>query len=168
VLDQNGKRFEFDVLVNKGNDLRSDDAVIVKNDLAKIGVVARPALREWTVLLQEAQRKDFDAWLGGWSLDFVYDPRDLFHSEAINGKYNFVSFANPKADSLIDLGTSTVRRSDAKPIWSEFLRLLAEEQPYTWLYTLNERVGVSRRLRGVDEMDTRGVLRTIRQWWIAR
>ncbi len=167
VLDQNGRRFEFRLLVNKGNDLRSDAAVIVKNDLAKIGVVAEPAVREWTVLLQETQRKEYEAWLGGWNLDFVYNPRDLFHSEAIDGKYNFVSFANPKADSLIDVGVSLFDRAQAKPVWSEFFHLLAEQQPYTWLYTLNERVGVSRRLRGVETMDTRGYIRDIRHWWIA-
>jgi peptide/nickel transport system substrate-binding protein len=167
VLDQDGRRFEFRLLVNKGNDLRSDGAIIVKNDLAKIGVVAEPTVREWTVLLQETQRKEYEAWLGGWQLDFVYNPRDLFHSQAIDGKYNFVSFKNATADSLIDLGISIPDRAQSKPVWLAFFRLMAEQQPYTWLYTLNERVGVSRRLRGVETMDTRGYIRDIRHWWIA-
>jgi peptide/nickel transport system substrate-binding protein len=118
------------------------------------------------VLIQEAELKDFEAWLSSWVLDFTYNPRDLFHSEAINGKYNFVSFANHRADSLIDLGTSLARREDAKPVWAEFQRLLAEQQPYTWLYMPSELVGVSRRVRGAETMDTRSHIFDLRHWWV--
>lgn len=166
VLDQNGRRFEFNLMTNEDNDLRADMLVLIKDDLAKIGVVARPVLREWTVLLEETQRKDYDAFVSGWVPDFTYDPRDLFHSEAIDGRYNFVSFANPTADSLIDLGTATPRREEAKPIWSAFQRLLAEEQPYTWCYLVRERVGLSNRVHGVKPMDARGHIRQIPTWWL--
>ena len=166
VLDQGGRRFEFDLITNEGNDLREDITVVVQRDLAKIGVRARPVLREWTVLLEETQRKDFEAWLTGWNLDFTYEPRDLFHSEAIEGKYNMISYANPVADSLIDLGTSLPEREDAKPVWSAFQRLLAQEQPYTWLYTLTERVGLGRRVKGVKRIDARSHLFDVRHWWL--
>jgi peptide/nickel transport system substrate-binding protein len=166
ILDRDGKKFEFDLVTNKGNDIRADNTVMVKSDLAKIGVVARPVLREWTVLLEEVERKEYQAWLSGWVVDFTYDPRDLFHSEAIEGKYNMVSFSNPKADSLIDLGTSLTSREEAKPVWAEFQRLLAEEQPYTFLYLLKERVGISRRVQGVKGMDARSHIFGLRHWWI--
>jgi peptide/nickel transport system substrate-binding protein len=167
VLDQDGKRFEFDMVTNEGNDLREDMLVVIKDDLAKIGVVSRPKLREWTVLLEETERKDFDAWLSAWVMDFVYRPRDLFHGEEVEGKYNMVSFANPTADSLIDLGTSLGDRDEAKPVWAAFQRVLHEEQPYTFLHTLQERVGVSRRLKNV-QTDARSQFNNIREWWLAQ
>ncbi len=167
VLDDGqGNRFEFELVTNEGNDLREDMLVVVKNDLAKIGVVAKPSLREWTVLLEETTRKDFEAWLGGWVPDFTYNPRDLFHSAAIEGKYNMVSYANAEADSLIDLGLTLTTREEAKPVWAEFQRLLAEDQPYTWLYTAKERVGISDRVQGVKEMDARSHIFDLRHWWI--
>lgn len=166
VLDQGGKPFRFAMVTNKGNDLREDMLVMIKSHLAKIGVVAEPSLREWTVLLEETQRKEFEAWLSAWILDFTYDPRDMFHSEAIEGKFNMVSYSNPTADSLIDLGTSLTDREAAKPVWAAFQRLLHEEQPYTFLHTLEERVGVSRRVRGVDEIDSRSHIFGIRRWWL--
>ncbi|MBA2563952.1 MAG: hypothetical protein H0V09_00840 [Gemmatimonadetes bacterium] len=166
VLDQGGRRFEFELMTNEGNDLREDMLVMIKSDLAKVGVAVKPVLREWTVMLEEFQRKDYEAFVAGWVPDFVYDPRDLFHSEAIAGKYNFVSFANARADSLIDLGLATVRREDAKPVWADFQRILAEEQPYTWLYLGRERVGLSRRVKGEMKLDARGHLVHVRDWWL--
>jgi len=70
------------------------------------------------------------------------------------------------ADSLIDLGTSVVDREEAKPVWSAFQRLLHEQQPYTFLHTLEERVGVSRRLKGI-QADARSQYFNIRKWWLA-
>ncbi|MFN2433407.1 MAG: peptide-binding protein [Gemmatimonadota bacterium] len=166
ILDQDGRRFEFDLMTNEGNDLREDMLVLVESDLSKIGVDVNPVLREWTVLLEETQRKDYDAFVLGWVPDFTYNPRDLFHSEAIEGKYNFVSFSSPAADSLIDLGTTLTSRAEAKPVWAAFQRLLAEEQPYTWCYLVRERVGISRQVKGVEPMDARMHIRQVRTWWL--
>lgn len=165
ILDQNGRRFEFELKTNQGNDLREDMLVMIKNDLSQIGVVVKPVLREWTVLLEETERKEFDAWLSGWVPDFTYEPRDIFHSEAIEGKYNRVSFSNPQADSLMELGNSLTDREQAKPVWAAFQRILHREQPYTWLYTIKERVGVSRRVKGAKS-DVRGHIFDIRSWWL--
>jgi peptide/nickel transport system substrate-binding protein len=154
------------MVTNEGNDLREDMLVIVKSDLAKIGVSVQARTREWTVLLDEVKRKEFEAWLSGWVPDFRYEPRDLFHSETVDGPYNMVSFANPEADSLIDLGTSLTDREQAKPVWSAFQRILHREQPYTWLYTAEERLGVSRRVQGVQS-DVRSPLFDVRRWWVS-
>jgi peptide/nickel transport system substrate-binding protein len=166
VLDRDGRRFEFEMVTNEGNDLREDMLVIVKSDLAKIGVSVQARTREWTVLLDEVKRKEFEAWLSGWVPDFRYEPRDLFHSETVEGPYNMVSFANPEADSLIDLGTSLTDRAQAKPVWSAFQRILHREQPYTWLYTAEERLGVSRRVQGIRS-DVRSHLFDVRRWWVS-
>ncbi|MEX2584454.1 MAG: hypothetical protein WD766_14385 [Gemmatimonadota bacterium] len=65
------------------------------------------------------------------------------------------------ADSHGDRG----RRPSATP-WDLFDEIIHEEQPYTFLYYLNERLGVAQRLRGVGD-DARRHLVSVQDWWIA-
>ncbi|MDX1748118.1 MAG: hypothetical protein R3324_19465 [Halobacteriales archaeon] len=51
------------------------------------------------------------------------------------------------------------------PIWDQYQRVIHRDQPYTFLYYLNERLGVSDRLRNL-EADARGYLVNVDEWWI--
>ena len=91
--------------------------------------------------------------------------RTSFSTEAIEGKYNYPSYSNPTADSLMSLALVTLDREAAKPIWDQYSEIIHQDQPYTFLYYLEERVGVNNRLRGV-EADARGHLISAAEWWI--
>jgi peptide/nickel transport system substrate-binding protein len=60
---------------------------------------------------------------------------------------------------------TTLDREAAKPLWDRYQRIIHEEQPYSFLYYLEERVGVNGRLRGV-QADARGHLVSVADWWI--
>ncbi|MDP6528783.1 MAG: ABC transporter substrate-binding protein [Gemmatimonadota bacterium] len=166
VLDRDGQKFEFRIKTNLGNQLREDTLVMIQADLARIGIAATPEVREWTVFLDEIMAKDFDAYHMAWQSDFVVNPYDTFHSDAVLGKYNMGSYTNREVDALIDRGLLARTHADALPIWREFQRVLHQEQPYTVLFELNYSVGVSLRIRGV-ETDVRGFLLNAGEWWIA-
>ena len=166
ILDRDGKKFEFNLVTNLGNQMREDALVMIQNDLRKIGVVAKPQVREWTVFLSEVKGKRFDAFHMGWESDFILNPYDLFHTEAIEGKYNMTSYSNPRVDALIDQGTAARTFEEAKPIYHEMQAILHEDQPYTILFELAYSVGVSKRIHGV-EIDVRSWLLNIEDWWIA-
>ncbi len=165
VLDRSGKRFEFTLVTNLGNQMREDALVMIQDDLQKIGVIVKPQVREWTVFLEEVKGKRFQAYHMGWETDFILAPYDLFHSEAIEGKFNTVSYSSPRVDALIDRGTSALTLDEAAPIWHEMQAVLHEDQPYTILYELAYSVGAARRLRGV-EVDVRSWLLNVEDWWI--
>jgi peptide/nickel transport system substrate-binding protein len=166
VLDRNGEPFAFDLVTNLGNQMREDTLVMIQDQLGRIGVKVTPQVREWSVFLDEIKGKDFDACHLAWQTDFVYDPYDIFHSDAIDGKYNMTSFSDARVDSLIEAGASALTRDEAAPIWHELQRVLHEEQPYTVLGELLYSTGVSRRVRGVG-IDVRSFLITAEDWWIA-
>lgn len=166
ILDRDGKKFEFTLVTNLGNQMREDALVMIQDDLRKIGVVAKPQVREWTVFLSEVKGKRFDAFHMGWESDFILNPYDLFHTKAIDGKYNMTSYSNPRVDALIDQGTAARTFEEAKPIYHEMQTILHEEQPYSILFELAYSVGVSKRIHGV-EIDVRSWLLNIEDWWIA-
>ncbi|MFN2384173.1 MAG: peptide-binding protein [Gemmatimonadota bacterium] len=166
VLDKDGRPFRFTLATNQGNDLREDIIVIVQSDLQKIGIAVEPRLIEWNTLIDALRKHDFEATVSGWSVDFKFNPNDLFSTEAISGgKYNYPSYSNPRADSLMDQALVTLDRAQAKPIWDAYQEIIHNDQPYTFLYYLHERIGHTERLRGVTA-DARGHLVSIADWWI--
>ncbi|HET9886563.1 MAG TPA: ABC transporter substrate-binding protein, partial [bacterium] len=166
VLERDGKKFEFTLVTNLGNQIREDALVMIQDDLRKVGVTVKPQVREWTVFLADIKGKKFQAFHMGWEADFIVNPYDLFHSKAIEGKYNMPSYSNPRVDELIDRGLAARTVDEAKPIWHEMQAILHEEQPYTVLYELAYSLGVGKRIRGV-EVDVRSWLLNIEDWWIA-
>ena len=163
VLDKDGRKFEFELVSNLGNQLREDTLVLIQDDLAKIGVGVIPRMREWNVFLDEVQAKKFDAYHMAWVTDFVLSPYDVFHTDAIDGKYNSGSYSNPRADELIDRGLLARTPGEALPIWHEFQEILHEDQPYTILFELNYSLGATPDVRGI-EVDSRGWLLTVERW----
>ena len=165
VIDKDGRPFRFVLETNQGNDLREDAIVIVQSNLEKVGIDVQPRLTEWTSLIDRLKRKEFDAVVSGWSVDFKFDPSETMSCGAIEAKYNYTSFCNPQADSLMEQALTTLDRGAATPLWDRYQRIIHEEQPYSFLYYLEERVGVNGRLRGV-EADARGHLVSVAGWWI--
>ena len=163
VLDKDGRPFRFMLETNQGNDLREDIIVIVQNNLEAIGVDAQPRLAEWNSLIDRLKRRDFEAVVSGWSVDFKFDPSETLGCDG--GVYNYPAYCNPEADALVRTALTTLDNEEARPLWNRYQEIIHEDQPYTFLYYLDERLGVSRRLRGV-EADARGHLVSIQDWWI--
>jgi peptide/nickel transport system substrate-binding protein len=63
----------------------------------------------------------------------------------------------------MDLGARTLDEDRAAEIWTEFARVLQQDQPVTFMFWQEELAGVSRRLEGV-RMDARGELVTLPRW----
>jgi peptide/nickel transport system substrate-binding protein len=164
--DKDGAKFEFTLTTNLGNQFREDALVVIQDDLRKVGVAVVPQVREWSVFLDDLKGKRFEACHLAWDTDFVIDPYDLFHSGAIDGKYNFTSFAHPRTDQLIEAGVLAPTAEEAKSIWHEYQAVLHEQQPYTILYELVYSVGMTAGVRGVV-IDVRGMLDGVEDWWIA-
>jgi peptide/nickel transport system substrate-binding protein len=165
IIDKDGRPFRFELRTNQGNDLREDIIVIVQNDLQQLGIDVQPRLVEWNTFITDLKAKNFEAAVSGWSVDFKFNPTDTFSTDAIEGKYNYPSYSNTIADSLMELALVTLDRAEAKPLWDRYSEIIHEDQPYTFLYYLEERLGVSNRLRGV-EADARGHLISAAGWWI--
>jgi peptide/nickel transport system substrate-binding protein len=165
IIDKDGRPFRFTLRTNQGNDLREDIVVIVQNDLKQVGIDVEPRLVEWNTLITDLKVKKFEAVVSGWSVDFKFNPNDTFSTEAIEGKYNYPSYSNTTADSLMNLALVTLDREQAKPIWKRYSEIIHQDQPYTFLYYLEERLGVSNRLRDVTA-DARGHMISAAEWWI--
>ena len=166
-LDKNGKSFEFELKTNKGNQIREDITVIVQDQLQKIGIRVQPNILEWTVLLEDLKKRNFEATVMGWSVGLKMDMTTIWHSTSINDKFNFVSFSNLDFDRLNDRAKFEMDQEQAKAMWYRAQDFIAEEQPYTFLYIPKQLNFVRKRFQNVQQ-ETVGWAYNLSQWWVPK
>jgi peptide/nickel transport system substrate-binding protein len=163
-----GDPLSLSLRVNTGNQLRGSIVEIMQAQLAAVGVeIHLEAMESRTLFadLMDPEGRDYDGVIAGWSVDFRLDETDLYHSDRIDQPLAFSGTVNPEIDRYLDVLGQTIDEDEARLLWREYQQLIVEEQPYTFLYFLDQLLGVSQRVRGV-EMDVRGEWQNIREWYI--
>ena len=135
-LEKNGKRLAFTLITNSGNDIRKAILAIAQDAWKKIGVDIRTDLLEWSVFIQERINKlDFDALILGWSMGIDPDLYQIWHSSQTgSNRLNFVGFKNQEADDLIVKIRQEYDHSQQVVDCHRLHEIIANEQPYTFLY----------------------------------
>jgi len=168
IVERDGRPFRFDMMVNSNNRLHQDIATVVQQHLRRVGVDMRIRAIEFQSMLRQHRDRDFQAVYSGWILDnFRVDPTPLFScAEAETPQSaNRSSYCDPEADRLIAAGLRETDPGRAEQIWGEFSDTLQEDQPFTFMYWLEDLAGVGQRIQGVD-MDARSKLVGVASWWI--
>jgi len=153
LLEKDGKRFVFTVLVNQGNDARLKSAQIIKENLKKIGVEMNIKVLEWQAMLHEfIDKKRFEAIIMGWGLSRDPDLYDIWHSSKTKeGEFNFISYKNDEVDRLLLEGRRTFDMEKRKKIYHRIHAILSEDQPYTFLYVPDALPVLQKRFKGVEK-----------------
>jgi peptide/nickel transport system substrate-binding protein len=164
-LDKDGKRFSFALKTNKGNQLREDITVMAQDMLKEVGIEVQPNILEWTVLLNDLENKKFPATIMGWSVALKMDMTTVWHSDSVNDKFNFVSYANPEFDAINDEAIFEMDRDKAKELWWQAQEMIADDQPYTFLYTPKSIDVLHKRFQNV-QIESVGWYYNLAQWWV--
>lgn len=166
ILDRDGKPFSFELMTNTGTPVRRDAAVMIQDQLHRIGIDARPRLLEFNTVNDLTQRHRFQAFLGAWAIDTSLDLKYAFHSDSVQGGYNFGGYSNPELDRLIDRARRELDPGAAKQDLFAIQRILHRDQPYTFLWEPQRLAGGSARIRGA-ELNPLSDFYNLRSWWIA-
>lgn len=152
ILVRNGKPFKFTILTNQGNQQRLMTAQIIQQRLRQVGIDVKIRIVEWAAFLKEFVNKgNFEVVLLAWSISQDPDMYDIWHSSKTNvGELNFVGYKNPEVDRLLIEGRSTFDIEKRKRAYFRIQDILADEQPYTFLYVPDSLPVVSSRVRGVE------------------
>ena len=135
ILEKDGKPFRFKLITNSGNETRRDVGVLVQRALKEIGIDVTFEFYEWSVFLKNfINVKAFDACILGWGLSPDPDAYQIWHSSQIEKGFNFVSYRNPEVDRLWEEGRREYDIEKRKAIYWRINELMAEDQPYTFLF----------------------------------
>jgi peptide/nickel transport system substrate-binding protein len=122
---------------------------------------------EWSSFIhQYIDKRNFEAVVLGWSLSRDPDCYNIWHSSQINeGQYNFVSYSNPEVDKLIVQGTEVFDIEKRKLIYNKIHAIIADDQPYTFLYVPDALPAVANRIHGI-EVGPIGIGYNFIKWYI--
>ena len=144
ILEKNikGQKKEFSFTIIFSNPESERYLTIYKEDLKKSGIQLKLKTLDWTSFLSLLDDKNFDAVMLGWSggNDTDYDPKAIWHTESSRDKgNNFISYSNPKVDTLIDKGRQQFDKKERMKTFREIYRLIAEDVPYIFLFNNRNR-----------------------------
>ncbi len=156
-LEKNGKRLQFTLITNNGNDLRKAILTVAQDEWRKIGIDVRTDLLEWAVFIQErVDKADFDALVLGWSMGIEPDLFQIWHSSQTHPfQLNFVGFKNEEADDLIVKIRQEYNHERQVAYCHQLHEIIAREQPYTFLYVTKWTAVLDRRIV-IQERDGEG------------
>lgn len=168
-LERKGKIFEFTILTNQGNKERELTATIIQEQLKKIGVKVNVRILEWSTFIHNyVDKKNFEAVLLGWNMGPDPDCYDIWHSEKTKeGEYNFISYNNPEVNILLALGRKTFELEERKKIYNKVHALIAEDQPYAFLYVRDTLVALDKRFHGI-KVEPIGIGYNFIKWYVPK
>ncbi len=152
ILDKEGKAFEFEIITNQGNEIRAKCAEIIQQRLAEVGIRVKIRVVEWAAFVNDfINKRKFDATILGWTIPMEPDLYDVWHSSKTGPEeLNFVSYKNAEVDALIVKARETFDQKLRKRCYDRIQEILAEEQPYLFLYVPDALPIIHARFRGVE------------------
>jgi peptide/nickel transport system substrate-binding protein len=168
ILDKDGKPFEFTIITNQ-NEIRKNAATIIQNDLKKVGIKVSIRTYEWAAFLKNfINKRNFEATLLGWGIGIDPSQIDIWNSKKTGEtELNFISYNNPEVDELMDIGASTYDPQERKKYYDRFQEIIAEDQPYTFLFVADALPVINSRIQGVDPAPV-GIGYNFIKWYVPK
>jgi peptide/nickel transport system substrate-binding protein len=167
VVEKDGRDFSFVLMTNQGNDSRIKAGEIIQRRLADIGIDVKLRVVEWASFLKEfINPGDFDALIMGWNIPMDPDGYNVWHSSKTRpGELNFINFQNDEVDELLEKGRRTLDQGQRKAYYDRFQEILAEEQPYVFLFVPDALPAVAARVHGIEPAPA-GITHNFIRWHV--
>ena len=151
ILQKNDSRFAFSLSIQAGDQRRLGVATIAQDAWRKLGLQVQIEQLEAAALTAKyLQAHDFDAVIGG-GLGFTIDPDQtrFWSAREYPSGANFVHYVNPTVDKLLDEARTVPGCDPAarKVLYQQFQQLVAEDQPWTFLYSARNPVIINKRVQ---------------------
>ena len=153
IEDTEGRPFEFKYTFPSGSGFWDPVVLLVRDAFAAAGIKVVPDPLEWSVFAEKLKNRDFDAISLAWSAGIESDIRQMFHSEMIADQAdNFMSYANPDLDRIIDTARLTLDEDERMELWRQAHAIIHEDQPYTFLYSRKSLMFIDDRFENVEQV----------------
>lgn len=153
IMQKDGKKLELSLMVPIEKESEAVKRVVLafQNYLKNVGVSIKIEFKEWQAWKEDVFGDHrFDIVLASWVFDDSADISSLFHSAEIGPwKNNFGAYSNPEVDSLIVESKLTLDHEKRRTINRKLHAMLAEEAPYTFLWTLTNYTAYHRKIQHV-------------------
>ena len=174
LMDEDGNRVKFTILVKSEDDLRVAAAVQIQQDLKQIGIgVDLQTLNFNTVLQKILSKRDWECYVGAFESGVV-EPNNVALFWNSNGSFHMFnkgsrSQKNPligwkvtpwekEIDKLFQEGATVASESKRKQIYGKFQQIVAEQLPVFFLVNSISLEAVRNRVENVKYSAVGGLL----------
>lgn len=161
--------FTFTILTNQGNEQRILTSTLIQSQLAALGIEVKTRTVEWASFIREFVNKgNFDAVILGWTITQDPDIFQIWHSsQAHDGGLNFTRYENPEVDKILEEARATPQREKRAQLYYKLQEILAQDQPYCFLFVPYALPIVQKRFRGIEPA-LAGIMYNFDKWYVPR
>ena len=157
---------ELEMLVSTGNEVREKSAILIQQDLQKVGIKTRIQTLDFPTLLSNAREGKYDLCFIG-SAGSV-DPSESVPNVTVGYMNNFTQLSDPTIGQTGESGAKELTFEARKPIYDKYQMLLKEQMPMAFLYFTNTLFAHSSRLSNVPVTTTDyNINKCVWEWKVA-
>jgi peptide/nickel transport system substrate-binding protein len=147
VINGEKTKLSLDFKIPSGNKGREQTGILLKEELKKVGIDLVITAREWSVYLQDMDKKNFEVTYGGFTMSSTMsDPKQQWHtSAAVTGGSNSFSFGNAMTDKLIDDIRSDLNDESRSAKYKELQKIIHDEIPCVFMFIPANRLGINKK-----------------------
>lgn len=140
---------ELEMLVSTGNEVREKSAILIQQDLQKIGIKTKIQTLDFPTLLNNARSGQYDLCFIG-SAGSV-DPSESVPNVTVGYMNNFTQLTDPTLGQIGEAGAKAITFQARKEIYDKYQEELYKQMPMAFLYFTNDLFGFNKRLEHVRE-----------------
>ena len=128
---------------------RGKIAAYMQQQYKQLGIDLEVKGLDANAFFEETKKKNFDLALGTWgggSIDPDLGSKGIFISK---GQQNYTSFNNKQVDDLFTQGSTELDDTKRKQIYADLQKLITDEMPSFFLYSLTSFSPMSKKIVGV-------------------
>ena len=150
VRARGSDRLAFTLLMGGASDRQRQIVELAQRAYRGAGIEMTISPMEWGAFVEKVDAGDYEACSLSLNLDPNPDLRPNWHSSQVPPTgMNHAFYRNPKADALMDEIAATFDRGRAKELYAVLQRVIAEDQPCSFLHTVSVAWGVRERIGSV-------------------
>jgi peptide/nickel transport system substrate-binding protein len=166
IRHRGGRPLAFTISVPTSSKGRMRYAVLLQDQLHRVGVATTIESLEFPTFIQHVQSHQFDAYLQAFIGDISPDGIvQTWTSGGIAGGRNYGGYRNGTFDALVDSGMNAFDISRARAYFRRAFVVINDDAPGIWLYEPLQVAAIERRIHP-SEMRADGWWTTLADWYI--
>ncbi|MBP2680289.1 MAG: extracellular solute-binding protein, family 5 [Candidatus Krumholzibacteriota bacterium] len=150
VREKDSAKFEFDFFIVSGSETGRRFSELFQEQCRRAGIVVNLRQIEGATFFDKMFKGEYDGTALAWRLENDPDVYDTFHSSQVPPiGLNHTFYSNARVDSLLEAGRVEFDREKRAEIYHRVHRLIAEDQPYTFINSVPEKRPFSKRIGGI-------------------
>ena len=140
---------ELEVMVSTGNEVREKSAILIQQDLQKIGIKTKIQTLDFPTLLTNARNGDYDLCFIGSSGSV--DPSESVPNVTAGYMNNFAQLSDPTLGQIGESGAKEITFETRKKVYDQYQEELFKQMPMAFLYHTNDLFAYNEKLENVRE-----------------